>query len=62
MPIFLTVWDHGCKTSGLSDKIYIGLGSESVLFLGETGRGAPQYWGQLCVHMYCTLDCTVDYH
>ena len=42
--------------------LYYWLESGSVLFLGETGQGAwvlyrGQYWGQLCVYMYCTLDC-----
>ena len=36
---------------------FIGLESESLVFLGEAGWG--KYWGQLWVHIYCTLDCTV---
>ena len=35
-------------------KLIIGLEIESVLFLGQ---GA--YSGQVCVHKYCTLDCSV---
>ena len=51
---------HKCSvdTHANISALFLILGSGSVLFLGDTGRGAR---GLLCVSMYCTLDCTVVY-
>ena len=45
--LFLTVCAHGCK---IESYVMVNLCCSKV-------EEPP--WGQLCAHMYCTLDCTV---